>query len=67
MQHLYLLKEKLKIFIQFRKFISEFSGFTFAAFCSLLIDIVFFFILNFMEISYLISQSDKVFFEALKS
>ena len=57
MQHLYLLKEKLKIFIQGRKFISEFSGFSFAAFCSLLIDIVFFFILNFMGINYLISQS----------
>jgi len=57
MQQLYLLKEKLKIYIRDRKFISEFSGFSFAAYSSLLIDILFFFILNFIGINYLISQS----------
>ena len=53
----YLLTTKLIVFFKKKKFIREFSGFSFAAFCSFFTDIIFFIILNFIGINYLISQS----------
>ena len=57
MKQLYLLKQKLKIYINISKFISEFSGFSLAAIFSFFIDFVFFLILNFIGINFLIAQS----------